>query len=972
MDAKRWSQIKEVYDRALDLGGEECEGFLAEACGDDEDLRREVESLLAAHEEAGKFLQSPAVEVAAREIITDEVASPAPQLIGRELANYKIISLLGRGGMGEVYLAEDKRLRRNVALKLLPAQFMNDAERVRRFEREAAAASATNHPNILTIHEIGEVDGAHYIVTEFVEGETLRALIKRGRPGISEAIGIAEQVAGALGVAHEAGIIHRDIKPENVMARADGLVKVLDFGLAKLTERTTAASEVDSQAEQMARLSTEPGVVMGTPAYMSPEQARGQELDARTDLFSFGVMLYEMATGYAPFKGETHAAVFAELLKHLPPPVRELNPDLPVELEQVVGKALEKDREARYQSAKDLLADLKLLSRDVSSKQALASAGVANRRKAHSGAKPRRMRAALVVALSFTAAGALLLSGLAVWRSLIPRRRAEPPSVRRLTFNQAMDVFPVFSPNDRQIAFISNRDGKPALFVMSADGGDARRITDVSYGSSFPQWSPNGKRIAFESGRDGGMGIFLINPDGSDMVKLIDNAGWPAWSPDGKRIAFHRGREAAVEIYVVNLSGGDPVRLTNNAAFDANPSWSPDGSQIVFSRDTAPGVLNVFVMNADGSGQRQLTNFKAWAGGPMWSPDGKRIAFGMSSSMAVIDHAIYLMEPDGSGTVKLPWFNKSNSGGWFSWSRDGKRLVTTSEQTGDDEIYIVSAEFSADTRLTRHVADDVQPDWSPDGKQIVFVSARDGGRAIYAMNADGANVRKLHDLDWRAVYARPRWSPDGARIAFVEARDGYYAVCSMNANGADIKRLTDHNTSDPFWFPDGNRILFISGHDGKSRLYTMNSDGRDQQRIAHVSLAARFPALSPDGQKIALIGTEQSQENAFPNDLYLVDHLNGGRPRKLSPVVGEYGPPAWSPDGQKIAVSVRNEDGGIIWVMDADGRRPVRLTAKGQLNSGPRWSPDGSKLLYHSSRDGNAEIYVMDLTLIPLKFMATE
>src|SRR5262245_2326339 len=318
MDAKRWSQIKEVYDRALDLGGEECEGVLAEACGDEEALRSEVESLLAAHEEAGKFLQSPAVEVAAREIITDEVASPAPQLIGRELANYKIISLLGRGGMGEVYLAEDKRLRRNVALKLLPAQFMNDAERVRRFEREAAAASATNHPNILTIHEIGEVDGAHYIVTEFVEGETLRALIKRGRPGISEAIGIAEQVAGALGVAHEAGIIHRDIKPENVMARADGLVKVLDFGLAKLTERTTAASEVDSQAETMARLSTESGVVMGTASYMSPEQARGQKVDHRTDVFSLGVMLYEMITGRRPFEGATTIDVIAAILDKEP------------------------------------------------------------------------------------------------------------------------------------------------------------------------------------------------------------------------------------------------------------------------------------------------------------------------------------------------------------------------------------------------------------------------------------------------------------------------------------------------------------------------------------------------------------------------------------------------------------------------------------------------------------------------------
>src|SRR5215467_10626017 len=231
MDANQWGQIKEIYDRAIDLSNEERESFLAEACADDADLRREVESLLAAHEDAGTFLQSPAVEVAAWDIVADEVTSPAPQLIGRELANYKIISLLGRGGMGEVYLAKDKRLRRKVALKLLPVQFTIGAERVRRFEREASAASATNHPNIITIHEIGQVDSAHYIVTEFIDGQTLRQRMQTAKLSLNEVVDIAIQVAQALEAAHAAGIVHRDIKPENVMARRDGLVKVLDFGL---------------------------------------------------------------------------------------------------------------------------------------------------------------------------------------------------------------------------------------------------------------------------------------------------------------------------------------------------------------------------------------------------------------------------------------------------------------------------------------------------------------------------------------------------------------------------------------------------------------------------------------------------------------------------------------------------------------------------------------------------------------------
>src|SRR5215470_7487914 len=227
MDAKRWTQIKEVYDRALDLCGDERESLLAKACGDDDDLRREVASLLAAHEGAGTFLQSPAVEVAAREIVADEVIFPAPQPIGRELANYRIVSLLGRGGMGEVYLAEDKRLRRKVALKLLPAQFTNDAERVRRFEREAKAASATNHPNILTIYEVGQAEGLRFIATEFVDGVTLRQSLQSGGMSVAESLSVAVQVAGALSAAHEAGIIHRDIKPENVMVRRNGILRVL-------------------------------------------------------------------------------------------------------------------------------------------------------------------------------------------------------------------------------------------------------------------------------------------------------------------------------------------------------------------------------------------------------------------------------------------------------------------------------------------------------------------------------------------------------------------------------------------------------------------------------------------------------------------------------------------------------------------------------------------------------------------------
>src|SRR5262245_44166105 len=479
MDAKRWGQIKEIYDRALDLCGDERESFLAEACGGDDDLRREVESLLAAHDDAGTFLQAPAIEVVAREIVADEFTSTAaaklpatPQLIERELANYKIISLLGRGGMGEVYLAEDKRLHRKVALKLLPAQFMNDAERVRRFEREAAAASAINHPNIVTIHEIGQIEQTHFLVTEFVAGETLRHRLTRGRMEAPAALEVGVQVAAALDAAHEAGIVHRDIKPENVMVRPDGLVKVLDFGLAKLTERATAASEVDSQAETMGQLSTESGAVMGTVSYMSPEQARGEKVDARTDIFSLGVMLYEMVTGRAPFTGATSSEVIAAILRDEPAPLTD---DAPQEMARIIGQALRKVRAERYQSVKDLLIDLKDLKRELEIEArlqrpapragAVAPAHVTNGQEpgpttpAQSTAyliseikRHKKGIAALLVVFAIAAAG----GGVGLYRLITlrhPRGAGPPMRVVPFTTFDGNQLDPAFSPDGNQIAF---------------------------------------------------------------------------------------------------------------------------------------------------------------------------------------------------------------------------------------------------------------------------------------------------------------------------------------------------------------------------------------------------------------------------------------------------------------------------------------------------------------------------------------
>jgi serine/threonine protein kinase/Tfp pilus assembly protein PilF len=371
MEFDRWEQIERLYHAALEREPDAREAFLVEVCAGDDDLRREVAGLLACDIPSDSFIQSPAIEIAARALAAEPLIETSNKsmgslIAGAQIGHYQLLEPLGRGGMGEVHLAFDTRLGRKVAVKLLPAKFTTDASRVRRFEQEARAASALNHPNIITIHEIGEVrteaGDTHYIVTEYVEGETLRQRVAnapQGRLSPAEALDVAAQIATALATAHEAGIAHRDIKPENVMTRRDGIVKVLDFGLAKLTEPESPV--IDSQDPTLTRNNTDAGVVMGTPRYMSPEQARGEKVDVRTDIFSLGVMLYEMVAGRPPFVGVTPNETIAAILRDEPPPLAECAPDAPPEMEEILSKTLSKNREERYQAVSELLADLQRL-----------------------------------------------------------------------------------------------------------------------------------------------------------------------------------------------------------------------------------------------------------------------------------------------------------------------------------------------------------------------------------------------------------------------------------------------------------------------------------------------------------------------------------------------------------------------------------------------------------------------------------
>ena len=357
MTPERYRKAGQLYHAALEVEPEARDALLDGACGGDEELRREVESLLTAHDKVGDYFAAPALEVAAG-LLADR---QNPSLMGQSLSHYRVLSLIGAGGMGEVYLAEDNRLGRKVALKFLPKEFTEDRERVRRFAQEARATSSLNHPNIVMIFEVGQGEGRHFIATEYIDGGTLRERLSGGLLELPEVLDVGAQIASALEAAHEAGIAHRDIKPENVMVRRDGLVKVLDFGLAKLAEGPAP----DTDAHGMSRISTSPGVVMGTVNYMSPEQARGLPVDARTDVWSLGVVLYEMVTGQQPFVGATPTDVIISIAGREPMPLASRAPEVPVQLERIVTKALAKDREERYQTAKDLLIDLKALRHEL-------------------------------------------------------------------------------------------------------------------------------------------------------------------------------------------------------------------------------------------------------------------------------------------------------------------------------------------------------------------------------------------------------------------------------------------------------------------------------------------------------------------------------------------------------------------------------------------------------------------------------
>ncbi|OLE56005.1 MAG: hypothetical protein AUG51_00310 [Acidobacteria bacterium 13_1_20CM_3_53_8] len=968
MTSERWQRVKYLFESALEREPVERAAFLNEACNGDESLREEVESLLAAYNVDDSFMEMPAVAALAHEIIGDELAELKS---GQLFTSYKILDQLGVGGMGEVYLAEDMKLERKVALKLLPAYLSKNANRLRRFEQEARAASALNHPNVCVVHEVGEAEGGrHYIAMEYVEGETLRASLAGARPGINETLHISIQIASALAVAHKAGIIHRDIKPENVMLREDGLVKVLDFGLVKLAEKRLIAA--DAEATTLAQVKTAPGLIMGTVNYMSPEQARGVEVDERTDIFSLGAVLYEMIAGRSPFDGETTSDVISLLLQKEPQPLARLAPDVPAELARIVMKALRKDREERYQVVKDMLLDLKSLKEELEFKSKLeqtvepefqSDAARGSEPKKSAPIKEAASRTELIEPARTTASierasfvkahkrwvvsslVALTLVGLVFGLyKFITRRNAENAKqthadqmgvmkTTQLTTWSGLDLSPTFSPDGNFIAYSSDHQGSYKIYVKPlTPGGREIQLTSDGEQNFEPAWSPDGQRIAYYSRGRGG--IWVIPALGGTARQLTEFGTRPAWSHDSSLIAFQSvsgsadlsatsggvGGGVPGAIWVVPAQGGQATQITqpgNPIGNHVSPSWSPDGSRILFANFGA-----IWSTSARGGESKRLTQVTGYIYSSIYSPDGESIYYSASTQDFNFGLWRLRISPGGEAVgepVEIASMG-TTSAKYLAVSSDGKRLAYSAASTASNIWSIPISERTGEAT----------------GSPVPLTS--------------GTNLRN----------GAPAFSPDGRKIALSSYRTGtdtYISVIDADGKNPTPVIISSAHSVYPSWFPDGEQIMASSlPQEGRTTVWvTSLKSGRDRLLLdpgQHIS----FPRLSPDGKMIAFNSMTKGVVNVW------VIPVEGGKPRQLTFDQELMGFPDWSPDGQWLTFQMKRGEDSYLMIMPSGGGTPTQLTFD-RGNSWPHdFSPDGDRIVFAGERDGIWNIYWISRT----------
>jgi eukaryotic-like serine/threonine-protein kinase len=838
MNPERWQQIKRLYNSALEIDPGRREAFLAEACAGDESLRKEIERLLARQAEAEDLLGKPALEVAARALAQDRKDEPQPNYVGRSLLHYRITEKIGEGGMGVVYKARDTHLDRTVAIKVLPAQAVADQERKRRFIQEAKAASALNHPNIIDIHDINSDAGVDFIVMEHVAGKTLDRRIGRKGLRIGETLKYAVQIADALAAAHAAGIVHRDLKPANIMVTETGLVKVLDFGLAKLTQ--PAQGEASGTVSPMQSLTGE-GRIIGTVAYMSPEQAEGKAVDARSDIFSFGSVLYETLTGRQAFHGDSTISTLSAIIEKDPPP---LNAEIPHDLERIITRCLRKDPARRFQAMSDLKVELEELNEAAESGRLKVGAAVEKR------VSPVRLAVVFAV-IALVAAGWYWLSR---WRSAEPEAVLTPVP---LTSYPGSEDSPSFSPDGTQVAFkwcTEEPSQNCDIYIKQVGVEPPFRLTTDPSEDFSPAWSPDGNSIAFLRTVSPSKAELRIIPQRGGHERLLGGLNPPyepgpclAWTPDSRWLAFPDMTGSG--LFILSVRTGETRRLTEGGG-DNCPAFSPDGRTLAFIK----GYRYFRLLHLIGDCVPQGTSQQLSVIGPdhigaTWMPSGSEIVFSHGASGI---SNLWRMPASTSATPqRLPL--GSDDCCYPAVSRHGNRLAYV-VRNWDPNVWRISLSkpglsHGTPVRLISSTRSESCPAYSPDGSKIAFMSDRSGVHTLWVCNGDGSNPMQLTTTGTSGIW--PRWSPDGRTIAFAAEEGRYQYIYVISANGGIPQRLTGDPTNNdkwPYWSRDGQSIYFASWRDGADQICKVPAAGGKAVQITSGGVNRGMVQESPDGK----------------------------------------------------------------------------------------------------------------------------